>query len=109
MAEDTVKVSSHVEAGKQEPKTPREVQEQIKARLQNSQRQAEELRDSMEKDARELRSSGVTWAEIGSIVGISAQAAYQRWSEAGNKKHRERQQARRSHDVTQAQTVRGTV
>lgn len=109
MAENAVDASDHAGPGSQEPKTPREVQEQIKARLQHSQRQAEMLRDAMEKDARELRSSGVTWAEIGSIVGISAQAAYQRWSEAGNKKHRERQQARRSHDVTQAQTVRGTV
>ena len=49
MAEETVNLRAHAEAGRQEPKTPREVQEQIKARLQNSQRQSEELRDSMEK------------------------------------------------------------
>lgn len=86
----------------------RQAQERVKERLRLNQERAEALREEMQIDARELRAAGVTWAEIGTIVGISAQAAYQRWSEDGNKKHRERQQARRAQSGSAGSPTKGT-
>lgn len=38
-----------------------------------------------------LRTLGATWVDIGKVAGISAQAAYQRWSEAGRAQNAARQ------------------
>lgn len=46
----------------------------------------------------QLRMDGASWARIGATIGISAQAAHQRWSFEGTKKHRIRQ--RRLHGLS---------
>lgn len=45
-----------------------------------------------------LRLEGVSWARIGAVLQISAQAAHQRWSADGVEKHRLRQ--RRLHGLS---------
>lgn len=44
--------------------------------------------------ARRLRENGASWPQLARAAGISQQAAYQRWSPDGNRRHRELQQKR---------------
>jgi hypothetical protein len=46
----------------------------------------------------EAREQGATWAQVGAVVGVKPQSAYQRWSEQGREKHREYQRKRRAAD-----------
>jgi hypothetical protein len=44
----------------------------------------------------QARALGASWAQVGAVFGISAQAAYQRWSSGGLAKHRAYQSRRRN-------------
>ncbi|MGO4299349.1 hypothetical protein [Leifsonia sp. RAF41] len=71
------------------------------ARLHNRLDQLHDLRlrerqiqEDIDALAVALRADGASWAQIGVAVGVSPQAAHQRWSPEGKKKHNERQQQR---------------
>lgn len=76
--------------------SPHNSQLQLLETLRNLHVQAEIIQRDIAKIVRELRRSGVPWGQVAECVGISPQAAYQKWSEKGNEKHRQRQQARRA-------------
>lgn len=60
---------------------------------------AEAINHDLNDAALAARGEGASWAEIGSALGVSPQAAYQRWSDSGRAKHAERQRNRKSGDA----------
>jgi hypothetical protein len=65
------------------------------------------LQGDLDRLVQELRAAGATWASIGNAVGISAQAAHQRWSIDGNAKHKIRQRQRRATEPSKGEAGNG--
>lgn len=65
------------------------------ARLSLRAAQAEVLKSEVDNSARQAKTDGATWAEIGAAAGISASAAHRRWDADSRRKHTEWQRNRR--------------
>jgi hypothetical protein len=61
---------------------------------------AQTLIGDMDRIVGQLRTEGASWAAIGRAVGITPQAAHQRWSSNGKEKHRLRQLGRSTSNQT---------
>jgi len=72
--------------------------------LRHLHRQKVDIDTRIDRVVSEARQAGATWAAIGDALKISAQAAYQRWSEEGNAKHAQRQRALRLRETSNKAT-----
>lgn len=56
----------------------------------------QDIRTEMEHLVRQAREWGATWQDVGAVEGVVAQTAFQRWSEQGQRQHRDAQHRRKS-------------
>jgi hypothetical protein len=69
--------------------------ESLLSKLAETAVQAEAATARLNEVAAAARAAGATWPEIGEAVGITSQAAHQRWSATGRERHREAQRRHR--------------